>query len=56
MGRYLREQCKEGKTVARQESKVSSFFQKIGPMVGYNAASILFGGGGYIKHTIRKEV
>ena len=48
MGRYLRKQCKEGKTVARQESKVSSFFQKIGPMVGYNAASILFGGGGYI--------
>lgn len=34
--------------MARQESKVSSFFQKIGPMVGYNAASILFGGGGYI--------
>ena len=48
MGSYLRKQCKEGKTVARQESKASSFFQKIGPMVGYNAASILFGGGGYI--------
>ena len=39
---------KEGKTVAGQESKVSSFFQKIGPMVGYNAEHFFGGGGGYI--------
>ena len=28
--------------------KLRSFWQKIGPMLGYNTASILFGGGGYI--------
>ena len=34
--------------MSKKDSKISSFFGKIGPMVGYNFASILFGGGSYI--------
>lgn len=30
------------------KEKLSEFGKKIGPMLGYNSASILFGGGGYI--------
>ncbi len=40
---------KRGRQVNEQNAgKLRSFWQKIGPMLGYNTASILFGGGGYI--------